>query len=274
MLPIKKIYIDSRFKSSDSVSDSNFKIDLPQNLVMPAGTGFYIDHISIPCSWYPITSGFNNNLYVELYDPPQEFVPNATSVTKKITIEEGNYTVTDFASKLQDGINSAFSTDGFTVTCQFNYATNTITITRTSVEREWAILTDSEIIEKGYSQPQSLNNVMNNRVPTVNNVSFKTGYINLFPIRNLYLVASGLGSFNTMSISGERSIIKKIPVNVGYGDMIFDQSLVGIDYLDCSHQTLSRLSFQLKDVFGNLVDLHGHHWSFSIVFSRVNEIMN
>lgn len=273
MLPIKKIYIDSRFKSSDSVSDSNFKIDLPQNLVMPAGTGFYIDDISVPCSWYPITSGFNNNLYVELYDPPQEFVPNVGSVTKKITIEEGSYTVADFAGKIQDSINSAFSADGFTVTCQLNNKTNTITITRTSVEREWAILTDSEIVSKGYSKPQSLNNVMNNRVPMVNNVSFKTGYINMFPIRNLYLVASGLGSFNTMSISGERSIIKKIPVNVGYGDIIFDQSLVGIDYLDCSHQTLSRLSFQLKDVFGNLVDLHGHHWSFSIVFSRIQEIL-
>ena len=63
MLPIKKLYIDSRFKSSDSVSDSNFKIDLPQNLLMPAGTGFYIDDICIPVSWYVIDEGRNNHLY-------------------------------------------------------------------------------------------------------------------------------------------------------------------------------------------------------------------
>ena len=76
-----------------------------------------------------------------------------------------------------------------------------------------------------------------------------------------------------MSISGERSIIKKVPVNAGYGEIIYDQSQVGIDYSDCSHQTLSRLSFQLKYVFGNNINLHGQHRSFSIVFSRISEIM-
>ena len=38
MLPIKKIYIDSRYKSGDSASDSNFYIDLPVNMVMPDNT--------------------------------------------------------------------------------------------------------------------------------------------------------------------------------------------------------------------------------------------
>ena len=42
MLPITKLYVDSRFKSSDSVSDSDFKIDIPINLLMPENTGFYI----------------------------------------------------------------------------------------------------------------------------------------------------------------------------------------------------------------------------------------
>ena len=48
MLPIKKIYIDTRFKSSDSRSDSDFKIDLPTTLLMPEDTGFYIDDVCIP----------------------------------------------------------------------------------------------------------------------------------------------------------------------------------------------------------------------------------
>ena len=40
MLPVKKIYIDSRFKSSDSASDSDFKIDLPETVNMPEDTVF------------------------------------------------------------------------------------------------------------------------------------------------------------------------------------------------------------------------------------------
>jgi hypothetical protein len=61
MLPIRKIYIDSRFKSSDSESDSNFKIDLPVSMLMPPNTGFYVDDVCIPVSWYTIDSNRNNN---------------------------------------------------------------------------------------------------------------------------------------------------------------------------------------------------------------------
>ena len=74
-----------------------------------------------------------------------------------------------------------------------------------------------------------------------------------------------------MSISGERAIVKKVPVTSGYGEIIHDQTVLGIDFLDCSHQTLSRIGFQLKDVFGNEINLNGQHWSFSIVFSRIRE---
>jgi hypothetical protein len=72
-----------------------------------------------------------------------------------------------------------------------------------------------------------------------------------------------------MSVAGDRNIVKKIPVNAPHGDVIFDQTVTGMDYLDCSRQTLSRLSFQLRDVFGNIIDLNENHISFSIVFSRI-----
>ena len=40
-LPVKKIYIDSRFKAHDSVSSSNFKIDLKQTLLFPPNSVLY-----------------------------------------------------------------------------------------------------------------------------------------------------------------------------------------------------------------------------------------
>ena len=68
MLPIKKI---SRFKSSDSASHSDFKIDLPISFLMPEDTGFYIDDVCIPHTWYPIAERnniivfkFNTNSYI------------------------------------------------------------------------------------------------------------------------------------------------------------------------------------------------------------------
>ena len=71
-----------------------------------------------------------------------------------------------------------------------------------------------------------------------------------------------------MSITGERNIVKQVPVNAGYKQLIIDQAVLGMDDLDCSKQTLSRLDFQLKDAVGNTVDVHGNQWSLSVVFSK------
>ncbi len=265
MLPIKKLYIDSRFKSGDSVSDSNFKIDLPQNLVMPAGTGFYIDDISIPVSWYVVDEGRNNHLYYRV-----------NGGVAYALIPPGNYSLVTLNEAIVEQMNAGFP--GY-FTSQPSVRENKIGI-KGNTTATFEILTDSQLASAGFTTttPNSINSVLRNFTPQVidtnSNFTWGSGYVDLMPIRNLYIVSSGLGSFNTMSVSGERSIVKKVPVNANYGEMIYDQSLVGIDYLDCSHQTLSRLSFQLKDVFGNIVNLHEQHWSFSIVFSRISEIMN
>ena len=62
-----------------------------------------------------------------------------------------------------------------------------------------------------------------------------------------------------MSISGERGIIKKVPVRANYNELIYDDAVLGIDYLTCSRQSLSRLEFKLKDTYGNFSNLHGNH---------------
>ena len=98
-----------------------------------------------------------------------------------------------------------------------------------------------------------------------------SGYIDMYPLRNMYMTATGLGNFNTMSVAGDRNIVKKIPVNASHGEVIFDQTVTGMDYLDCSRQTLSRLGFALRDVYGTVIDLNENHISFSIVFSRVQD---
>ena len=218
MLPIKKLYIDSRFKSPDSVSDSDFYIDLPETLLMPEGTGFYLDDISIPVTWYPITENKNNKIYIELYDLPQQFNPNRTTVTKAIVIEEGIYSTEELGTTLATAINSAFSGDNFSVTVNYSRKTEKYTIASSS-RREWRILTDTEIARKNYSKPfASINSVLQNNTPKLNTTSFTTGYINIFPIRNVYITSYGLGNFNTMSISGERAVVKKVPATANYKD--------------------------------------------------------
>ena len=66
MLPIKKIYIDSKFRTPDSISSSNFKYDLPESFLMPDNCGFYVCDVCIPHSWYTIEITINNTLYLQV----------------------------------------------------------------------------------------------------------------------------------------------------------------------------------------------------------------
>ena len=98
------------------------------------------------------------------------------------------------------------------------------------------------------------------------NTPFLSRYINLNSIRNIYITSPNLGNYNTIGPNGERSIIKKVPVDSDFNFMIFNNVLTGLDHLDCSKQTLRQLEFKLQDVSGNVIDLHGAHVSFSIIF--------
>ena len=68
MLPIKKIYIDSRHSVKDSASSSVFEVDLPYNLTLPHNTAVYITDITILVYWYAIESGRNNIIYFAFFE--------------------------------------------------------------------------------------------------------------------------------------------------------------------------------------------------------------
>ena len=54
----RKVYIDSSYKTKDSVSNSDFEFEI-EALDLPDNTMCYIDDIPIPHSWYSIED-FNN----------------------------------------------------------------------------------------------------------------------------------------------------------------------------------------------------------------------
>ena len=265
MLPIKKIYIDTRFKSSDSRSDSDFKIDLPTTLLMPEDTGFYIDDVCIPHTWYTVETGRNDKLH---------FSFNAGNTI--VSMPEGNYNITSLGTAIATAMNLALSPTSRPMT---NFTSvsdplkNSFKITLANVVNRFEIFTDAQLKAMNSTAfGSSINKLIKNFVSKgENNSPFLSGYIDMIPNRNVYLCCSGLGNFNSMTLNGNRNVVKKIPVNANSGDMIFDQTVTGMDYLDCSSQTLSRISFQLTDAYGNVINLHENHFSFSIVFSRVQD---
>ena len=103
----KKIYIDSKFRSTDSNSSSDFKYELPETMSFQENTVFYLDDICIPHSWDTILDNINNKLYFKVYkineSPEVEYHLIAS-------LEEGNYIGPDLALEIQTEVNSQAQT--------------------------------------------------------------------------------------------------------------------------------------------------------------------
>ncbi len=64
-LDIKKVYIDSRFKTANSKSDSDFYIELPRSFNVPEGVAAHTEDIVIPVSWSTVDER-NQNCYIRV----------------------------------------------------------------------------------------------------------------------------------------------------------------------------------------------------------------
>ena len=103
---IKKVYVDSRYKSNDSVSNSDFKFELKEALDLPDNTVCYIDDMPIPHTWYAIEENLNNTLYIitTIMDPG---VTPTWYHALALEIPSGNYTGSSLAAALQTELNIA-----------------------------------------------------------------------------------------------------------------------------------------------------------------------
>ena len=282
-LPIKKIYIDSAHKISGT--DSNFKCELKETMLMPENAVFRIVDVAIPNTFTTIMSGINDKLYWYVSNTnPIDSRPQNGYIS---TLTEKNYSGTEFATELQAKMRASQGNNNISVV--FNAFNQNITISTSLSNETFKILTSNDLKDKlggiwsggldntppdfDGNNPQSVNidllkrNSGNSELFT-HTAPYTSAFLNLVPIRNLYL-SSNMSNYNTADLKGRRNIIKKIPVNGPFGSMIFDSLSQGDDYLDCSRQTLQTLHFKLCDTHGNIVPLTGY-MSFSILFDIIS----
>jgi hypothetical protein len=283
-LPIKKIYVDTKYKARSSISNSNFKIELPMSITLTENTVFYIDDVSIPHSWHVIEAGVNDRLFIYT----EEIGNPGNNLYHLVPIDAGNYSATDLANHINSRINIVVNLPNFDniYTVTYEKQSNTMKFENQHSEVHFKVLTPDDLktatIHNAYSNsydinnPQDINEILGNVEGVSPFYQFPGNYtskaVNLQTIRNIY-IHSSLGNYNTIGPRGESSIVKKVPVSANKGDMIFDQVLSGNDFGDCSHQTLRTIIFELKDSRGNYINFHGSNLSFSIIFSKMNASM-
>ena len=257
-LEVKKIYVDSRYCTADSVDDNDFKIQLARNIYLPEKCVMHIENIVMSHSWYTIEAGINDCMYVKY-----------GSTCFVATIPSTNYTGASLAAAVANVLGR-----GFAVTYDLN--TNTLKLINSQT---FKILTDAELATGlnntwtgptyNLSSPNSCNDIITNRKTNsqVGGAPFVSGMLNLNGFRAVYISSSTISNYNTLGAKGETNIIKKIPVNADFGYICIDQHVSDHDFLPVERMTLQTIDFQVKDVKGNLIPFHGSPISFTIVFS-------
>ena len=70
----------------------------------------------------------------------------------------------------------------------------------------------------------------------------------------------------TIGPRGETDIIRRVILDAPQNGLAIDRHTTAHDYVDVPAQPLKSMRFSLKGSDGNVVDLHGHDWSFSLIF--------
>ena len=279
-LPIKKIYCDTLYKRFDSKSTSDFKIDLPQTIKLPKNCVCYVDDISIPRMFYTVEAGINDMLYFRISDPTF-ILPEFLRSDHAITIDPSDYTGNQFVAHVKSKM-IAVTPNNFQINAVYDNNSRTMSISVSSQDIHF--FTDDELkadylpniawqgTDYDHEHTRSANELLTNhdRTMTGNSLIPASFYLNLTPVRNIYMRSPNLSSFNTIGADGSSNIIKKIPVNVASGEMITSFITSSTDFLDISNATLRTIEIQLVDVHGRAINMHGANWSFSLLFDVMN----
>ena len=175
-------------------------------------------------------------------------------------------------------MNTKYGSGKFTV--ESNLRTNTITI-KILTDENFLVITEDEIktgnILNGpwtgaaydNKNTKSFNTNMKHigKASTFskNGTPFVSGFIDFLGIHTLYL-HSNVSSYNSQNHTGKSNIIRKICVTNGFGFLQVDSAVMESDYINVSSRIFKTIDFSLRDVYGNVIDLHGGEISFTLRF--------
>jgi hypothetical protein len=264
-LTVRKIYIDSRFKTSDSRSDSDFKYELVQSVQMPENTKCFIDDVIIPVAWYNIDKT-NNKLYCRLYNEGTALIQDSI-----IQLTSSNHTIESFYNELVSGLTTAFGSSTVTVEYIPRQLKFVFVVSGGNTFKIW---TDYELNNPTAQLAwtgdpingdlNSVNKIINNYTSQLSEIVY-SGIVDLRKHHNLY-ITSNITSFQTLGPRGESGIVKKVPVNNDFGFTLYNEVVAPYDHIDVSKLLLKTLEFKIVDAYGQTVDLRGLSVSFSLIF--------
>jgi hypothetical protein len=105
--------------------------------------------------------------------------------------------------------------------------------------------------------------------PQVSANSHVSGFVDLRRAHNIYVHSPSFGNYNTVAPGGVRTVLCKIPAEVGTGGLVrWSTGGSSFDYIECGVRSLHVLRLELKDADGNLLDLQCTSFSLTLLFAE------
>ena len=135
-IPIKKAEVNSRFKTKDSKSNSEFKYELVESIQLLDKCVCFVDDVVLPVSWYNIDDN-NKNIYVRRFQDLAD-----TKTDRIVPIEVSNHTTDTLTEAVQEALNTKIGAGVFIVS--YDDRKLKLSITAES-QSELELFTDDEL---------------------------------------------------------------------------------------------------------------------------------
>jgi hypothetical protein len=249
----RKLYIDSRYRSSGTHSDFTFQ--LSQSVEVPHGWIAIVDNIQIP-NVFLTCDGSRNRLYLRLSNSDQP------DQDRTLTLADGMYNGITLAIELQTQLN-ALGVGSFTVA----YGTGTGQLSIGVTDAAFAVI---RVLGRSVNRPyDALDTIgaelVNGHAMFSGGTVVFPGHVDVAGTRVLYLTSPNIGHYNSLGPRGESDILRAIYVDQPNGSYISSQILNPWEHIDVGGQQLQSLRFRLVDGNGRVVDMRGRSIAFSIL---------
>lgn len=251
------IIIDSKDRSSQSISSSNFQYVMQS--YGPYGVfGYRVNKVTIPFSWYTIVD--------------QTFVITFDSVDYTIPVFEGQYNASQLANAIQSALDAVVGSGKLTFIFQTN-GTNKYLIQSVNSGDTFILRFDennlpanmqykSVGIATGYATPKTLASPSLTPV----NVLASPFAVNLSGPPNIYVKSPSLQIYTSSFFNQNADVvIQTIPVNVNPGEVIVWENTYPVgNFQQDPYRSNTIWQFSIVDEYNNVVNLNGLDWSIEI----------
>jgi len=270
-----KIYVDSRHRTAGINED--FAWQIPQTVDI-GDSQVYVDCVTSPNVFFSVKE-FNNLIFFL-----EEVVasPGATTVVtpRRAVIASGQYNGFTLAAAVQTAMQAA-GAYGSALTVTYDIASAKLKVSLSAANDSQVRIYPDGALE-AWNATQSVFPVDLADAKSAGKVCGFLGGTTLVASTTLDILGdsvidvqrhhclyihSDLGdpgsSFGCM---GQSDVIRRVIVDAPQNGLAVDRHTTSWDHVEVGARALRSMEFSLRDDNGKIVDLHGHHWSFSLVF--------